>query len=261
VSVIAMTGRIYIGTAGWSIPRASAHLCSAEGTHLQRYAQVFPCAEINSSFHRPHAVSTYAKWAASTPAAFRFAVKVPRLITHDLKLLRARRPLEQFLADSSGLGHRRGPLLVQLPPSLAFEPRVAARFFDVVRTHYEGAVVCEPRHPTWFSARAHDVMQRYSVARVIADPPITDDPGVPGGWDGLAYFRLHGAPRMYWSQYDVTYLSQLATRIRQLTRSMDVWCVFDNTATGAALLNAWELQRLLAQDRVRHVSLGLSLGS
>ena len=165
-----MAGRIYIGTAGWSIPRASAHLCPTEGTHLQRYARVFPCAEINSSFHRPHAASTYAKWAASTPGAFRFAVKVPRLITHELKLLRARAPFEQFLAESSGLGDQRGPLLVQLPPSFAFEPRIAARFFDVVRTHYDGPVVCEPRHPTWFAARPYAVMQRYAVARVAADP-------------------------------------------------------------------------------------------
>ena len=243
-----MAGRIYIGTAGWSIPRASAHLCPTEGTHLQRYARVFPCAEINSSFHRPHAASTYAKWAASTPGAFRFAVKVPRLITHELKLLHARGPFEQFLAESRGLGGQRGPLLVQLPPSFEFEARVAARFFDVVRTHYDGPVVCEPRHPTWFAARPHAMMQRYAVARVVADPPITDGANAPGGWGGIAYFRLHGAPRMYWSRYDASYLSRLAMLIRRMSESVDVWCVFDNTATGAALDNAWELQRLLVED-------------
>jgi uncharacterized protein YecE (DUF72 family) len=244
-----MSGRIYIGTAGWSIPRASAHLCPTEGTHLQRYARVFPCAEINSSFHRPHAVSTYAKWAASTPGAFRFAVKVPRLITHDLKLLGARAPFKQFLAESDGLGDQRGPLLVQLPPSFAFEPHIAARFFAVVRAHYDGSVVCEPRHPTWFAARPHAVMQRYAVARVIADPPITEGAHAPGGWDGIAYVRLHGAPRMYWSRYDACHLSRLAILIRRLSESVDVWCVFDNTATGAAVDNAWELQRLLVEDR------------
>ena len=205
-----MALRIYIGTAGWSIPRASAHRCPTEGTHLQRYARVFPCTEINSSFHRPHAESTHAKWAASTPDAFQFAVKVPRLITHDLKLLRTRRPFDQFLAESSGLGHQRGPLLVQLPPSFAFDARVAARFFDVVRTHYHGNVVCEPRHPTWFAARPHALMQRFAVARVVADPPITAGAHAPGGWDGIAYFRLHGTPRMYWSRYDASYLSRLA---------------------------------------------------
>ena len=101
-------GRLFIGTAGWSIPRASAGCCPGEGTHLQRYARVFPCAEINSSFHRPHAIATYARWAASTPPHFRFAVKLPRTITHDQKLLRARVPLERFLDESRGLGTKEG---------------------------------------------------------------------------------------------------------------------------------------------------------
>ena len=243
-----MAGRIYIGTAGWSIPRASAHRYHTEGTHLQRYARVFPCAEINSSFHRSHSASTYGKWAASTPCAFRFAVKVPRLITHELKLRRARAPFEQFLAESSGLGDQRGPLLVQLPPSFAFEARIAARFFDVVRTHYDGPVVCEPRHPSWFAARPHAVLQRYAVARVVADPPITDGAHAPGGWDGYRLLSLARCP----AHVLVAVRRELPLAARDactaVSESVDVWCVFDNTATGAALENAWELQRLLGQD-------------
>jgi uncharacterized protein YecE (DUF72 family) len=53
---------------------------------------------------------------------------------------------------------------------------------------------------------------------------------------------------MYWSRYDARYLSRLAMLVRQVSESVDVWCVFDNTATGAALENAWELQQLLGQD-------------
>ena len=118
----------------------------------------------------------------------------------------------------------------------------------MVRTHYDGPVVCEPRHPSWFAARPHAVLHRYAVARVVADPPITDGAHAPGGWDAIAYFRLHGAPRMYWSRYDASYLSRLAMLVRQVSESVDVWCVFDNTATGAALENAWELHQLLGQD-------------
>lgn len=107
-------GRLFVGTAGWCIPRASAHRFEGDGTHLQRYARVVRCAEINSSFHRAHALETYVKWAASAPSDFRFAVKLPRVITHDQKLRRARIPLERFLAEIAGLGRKRGPLLVQL---------------------------------------------------------------------------------------------------------------------------------------------------
>ena len=185
------------------------------------------------------------EWAASTPAEFQFAIKVPRLITHKQRLRRSRAAFERFLAETNGLGSHRGPLLVQLPPSFAFEARAAARFFDMVREGYEGAVVCEPRHPTWFGARANALMSRYAIARVAADPAITEQSHAPGGWDGIAYFRLHGAPQMYWSRYEADYLSRLATRVRQISESVDVWCVFDNTASGAAMENAWEPRRQL----------------
>ena len=66
-------------------------------THLERYSRSLRCAEIYSSFHRPHAAATYAKWRDSTPAHFRFAVKMPRTITHDLKLRAARAPLLTFM--------------------------------------------------------------------------------------------------------------------------------------------------------------------
>jgi uncharacterized protein YecE (DUF72 family) len=240
-----MAGTIYVGTAGWSIPRASAHRCASEGTHLQRYARVFPCAEINSSFYKAHMATTYAKWAASAPDQFRFAVKLPRSITHEHQLRRSRAPFERFLAETSGLGCRRGPFLVQLPPSFDFDARAAASFFEMVRGRYEGTVVCEPRHPAWFGARADALMNRYHVARVAADPAITDRSSAPGGWTGVAYFRLHGAPRTYWSRYGAADLSRLGTLVRQIAESVDVWCVFDNTASGAALENAWQLRQFL----------------
>ena len=240
-----MPRRIFVGTAGWSIPRAAAHHCPTEGTHLQRYSRLFQCAEINSSFHRPHAATTYAKWAASTPAEFRFAVKIPRSITHDQRLRRARVPLEQFLEQTAGLGHKRGPLLLQLPPSLDFEARVAGRMLDLLRAEYDGPVVCEPRHETWFSAAGEALLVRFKVARVAADPPPTTGADSPGGWRGLIYYRLHGSPRKYWSKYDAPRINALAQAISRVAASADVWCVFDNTASGAALENAWEVQRLV----------------
>ena len=222
------------------------HRFDHEGTHLQRYARVLPCAEINSSFHRPHAHETYARWAASTPPGFRFAVKLPRTITHDQKLRRARLPLERFLAESAGLGRKRGPLLVQLPPSLAFDRRVAAAFFTLLRECHAGAVVCEPRHESWFSAPAEDLLVKYKVARVAADPPPAAGAERPGGWTGLLYFRLHGSPRKYWSPYSPDYVDALAGALRAAPGSADAWCVFDNTASGAALENAWELHTKMA---------------
>ena len=233
---------VFVGTAGWSIPRASRHRCEGTGTQLERYARVFPCAEINSSFHRPHAATTYARWAASTPPSFRFAVKLPKQITHIQKLRQSRSALERFLDESAGLGAKRGPLLVQLPPSFAFDARVVGRFLTLLRSRHRGPVVCEPRHETWFTA-ADALLARYEVARVAADPPPARGAEVPGGWMGLTYFRLHGSPRKYWSSYSPAVLDAVAASMRRCDG--ETWCVFDNTASGAALENAWELRRLL----------------
>ncbi|MDQ3069479.1 MAG: DUF72 domain-containing protein [Acidobacteriota bacterium] len=228
-----------IGTAGWTIPRASAERAAGEGSHLQRYARVFDVAEINSSFHRPHSEKTYARWAEQTPAGFLFSVKMPRTITHDARLRRSRAPLARFLGESAGLGDRRGPLLVQLPPSFAFDRRVAARFLDLLRAHHTGPVVWEPRHPTWFTPAADALLSSYEAGRVGADPARVPEAAVPGGWPGIIYYRLHGSPRVYWSNYPAEFLVNLESRLRA-----GAWCIFDNTAAGAAFDNALDLQAL-----------------
>jgi uncharacterized protein YecE (DUF72 family) len=238
--------RVFVGTAGWSIPSASAGRCAGDGTHLQRYGRVFGSVEINSSFHRPHAAAVYARWARAVGPSFRFAVKLPRVITHDLKLRGTRQPLEQFLAESAALGRKRGPLLVQLPPSLAFEARVARTFFDLIRARVEGFIVCEPRHPTWFLPEADAVLTRFAIGRVAADPPPAPGAERPGGWPGIVYYRLHGAPRTYWSAYGEAFINTVADALRGVPRDVPAWCIFDNTASGAALENAWQLQAAVA---------------
>jgi uncharacterized protein YecE (DUF72 family) len=240
------TPELRIGTAGWSIPRAAAERFPPAGTHLQRYSRRLRCAEIYSSFHRPHTAATYAKWRASTPPDFRFSVKMPRTITHDLKLRDAREPFVAFLAQTDGLAEKRGPILVQLPPSLSFDAPAVTAFLDLVRQAYQGPMACEPRHATWFSPAAASVLNRYEIARVAADPAPVPEGAVPAGWPRLAYFRLHGSPRKYWSRYDPNAIASLAADLRSVAAAEERWCVFDNTASGAAIENAWELRQQLA---------------
>jgi uncharacterized protein YecE (DUF72 family) len=109
--------------------------------------------EINSSFYRPHLAKTYQRWKCSVPPGFRFSVKVPKLITHELRLQHCETALDEFLEQCSHLGETLGCLLVQLPPSLSYERSVAARFFSALRQRFGGAVVLEPRHPTWLEAQ------------------------------------------------------------------------------------------------------------
>jgi uncharacterized protein YecE (DUF72 family) len=55
---------------------------------------------------------------------------------------------------------------------------------------------------------------------------------------------------MYFSPYDDTFLTALARRVRRLRREAEVWVIFDNTATPAAVDNARSLMTRLGR-RVR----------
>jgi uncharacterized protein YecE (DUF72 family) len=174
-----------------------------------RYAQQFPAVEVNSSFHRPHRPSTYARWAAETPEGFAFSLKVPKEVTHERRLVDAEEPLDRFLAETAALGAKRGPLLVQLPPSLAFDEGTASSFFAALRHRYGGTVACEPRHPSWFAPEADLLLSDREVARVAADPAVVPQAAEPGGWGGLVYYRLHGSPKVYHSAYPAACLDAL----------------------------------------------------
>ena len=247
----AVSALVFVGTAGWSLPRAEQARFPADGTHLERYAQLLRGAEINASFYRSLRPALYAKWAAAVPGGFRFSVKVPKTVTHERRLLDCEEPLAGFLDEVAALGDRLGPLLVQLPPSLEYHVSLAGAFFEVLRALYDGPVALEPRHPTWFSMDAGAQMAEYAVARVAADPARVPEAAVPGGSRELAYFRLHGSPRVYWSRYDDAWLTALAGQVVEAMRSAaEVWCIFDNTASGAALPNALELvERLSSSSR------------
>ena len=235
---------IYIGCAGWSIPWQQAAAFPGEGTHLQRYARVLPAVEINTSFYRFHKPATYARWAASTPEHFRFAVKVHRSITH-YKRLRQPHLLDDFLAGVMQLGEKLGPLLLQLPPSLAFEPNVAEPFFAYLREQFSGEVTCEPRHASWFTPEADALMQSYRVARAAVDPAPAEEGATPGGWPGLCYVRLHGSPEIYRSSYSPAFLEELADNLLHWSQRAVTWCIFNNTASGAAIGNALTLLEMM----------------
>ena len=237
---------VRIGTAGWAVPRAHAGALAAEGSHLERYARVMNCVEINSTFYRLPRVGTLARWAETTPEDFRFAVKVSKAITHTKKLERCGAELVAFFDAVRALGAKLGPALVQLPPKLAFEEGVAHEFFTTLREVHGGAVVLEPRHASWFGAGVDQMLRGFEVARAAADPPAgSSAASVPGGWGGLRYWRLHGSPRKYWSAYEDGFLSGVAEAVRAEKAAM-TWVVFDNTAQGHALGDALRLKELVS---------------
>ena len=231
-----------VGCAGWAIPKAHKSEFPDDGSHLQRYAARYCAVEINSSFYKPHRPATYSRWAASVPGAFRFSAKIPKTITHKHRLGEANALLDAFLGEVTCLGPTLGCLLLQLPPSLAYDAPTAERFLESFRARYEGPLVVEPRHPSWFTPDVVSRLYAHRLGRVAADPAVVPEAGEPAGWPEVIYVRLHGSPQIYYSTYDEPYLDQLAARLRlYAARAREVWCIFDNTALFAATPNALSL--------------------
>ena len=240
---------IRIGTAAWTLPKQHAHHFPAEGSHLVRYTQRLNSVEINSSFHRPHMLKTWQRWAATTPPNFKFAVKIPKTITHQARLINTGGLLQTFLDQANGLGEKLGPFLIQLPPKLAFDEGLAHEFLTTFRELCTSQAVLEPRHASWFTPAVDRLLRDFEISRVAADPPKGSVLAAkPGGWQPLRYYRLHGAPRTYYSDYGAAFLKDFASSLRDETPRItkETWVIFDNTALGHGTANALTLKQLFA---------------
>ena len=126
-------------------------------------------------------------------------------------------------------------------------------FFDLLASMFAGAVACEPRHLTWFEPAADHLLAKLRVGRVAADPARCPAAAVPGGWLGPAgdgagavvYHRWHSSPRTYYSAYSDDWLDARAGELRRWPEAADCWCIFDNTASGAAASDALRLRACL----------------
>lgn len=241
------SGRRYIGCAGWGISKEAAAAFPAQGSHLERYAAVFPAVEINSSFYRPHQPKTYARWAASVPDDFRFSVKLPKAITHEARLQGVDELLDRFVREAGELGPKLGCVLVQLPPSGVFVEEIVADFLPRLRARFPCLLALEGRHPSWFGDAATALLRAHGVTRVIADPP-AGQPGEHVPTAAASYIRLHGTPRVYYSSYPRETLLRVERQVEQAGARGEVWCIFDNTAEGHSVPNALEVLRGVAPD-------------
>ena len=238
--------RVRVGTAGWSIPANIRPEFPIAGSALERYATRFNAVEINSSFYRPHKHSTYENWASQVAEDFAFSVKLPRNISHHSRLRDIQEPLKRFAAEGSGLGCKLGCVLVQLPPSLAFFKPTTVMAFDLLRQAFACSIVCEPRHRSWFSCEVGEVFTNAAIARAAADPAICVPASVPGGDTDTCYYRLHGTPDIYYSDYGAKDIENYARSINEVKQTSEVWCIFDNTADGRAISNALSMQQQTA---------------
>ncbi|MFM7210692.1 MAG: DUF72 domain-containing protein, partial [Actinomycetota bacterium] len=153
--------------------------------------------------------------------------------------LSAQARLEDALLPVRTLGDKVGALLVQLPPTLDFDPEKTEAFIARLRSIYSGMVAWEPRHPGWDSPEAARLLDAHGVTRVMTEIPDASTPHSATG----CYVRLHGTPRRYRSSYSDADLAALAAWLAE--ESGPSFVVFDNTAGPAGVANALTLKSLV----------------
>jgi uncharacterized protein YecE (DUF72 family) len=147
---------------------------SNRGNELAEYAGWCNAVEGNTTFYATPSSATIERWAKQAPSDFRFAFKVPRTITHELRLHGpAPTGLREFLRAIAPLGERIGPVLIQLPPTFGPDQLAVLRAF-VTQLPGDHPWVVELRHSAFFDrGDAHravdDVLTTANVGRVVLD--------------------------------------------------------------------------------------------
>jgi uncharacterized protein YecE (DUF72 family) len=243
-------GSVFIGTSGWMYKDwgATFYPPDMKRGYLTYLSQEFNTVEVNSSFYHLPLKQTFQKWREETPAAFVFAVKLSRFITHQKRLLGVSEPLARFMARAHGMQEKLGVVLIQLPPNLAFDEKILGNFLKLLKK-YEIRFALEPRHRSWMmqGSIVRQLLHNENVALVF--PHSAKIPSFAPTDENLIadfiYIRFHGPSEWAASRYGARRLAPWAARIKAWRRQRDVFVYFNNDIHGHAIHDARTLKRLL----------------
>jgi uncharacterized protein YecE (DUF72 family) len=167
------------------------------------YSARLPSVEINNTFYRMPKTEMLAHWAEITPAAFRFAIKASRRITHFAHLKPEGADSVAFLYRAlATLGDKRGPVLFQLPPVLKKDvPRLVA-FLQLLPPDHRAAF--EFRHQSWFADDVYEALSAAGAALCLSErednapPPLVKT--APWGYVRLRLETYAEADLEQWTQ-------------------------------------------------------------
>jgi uncharacterized protein YecE (DUF72 family) len=234
VSPAAQSG-IHVGCSGWVYRHWKGGFYPADLPQkrwIDHYAQDFDTVEINASFYRVPAVTTFEGWREKAPPGFRYAVKANRFMTHMKKLIDCEQPLAEFIALARRLGPTLGPILYQLPPSLHKNVGRLEAFVERLPGDLEHVV--EFRHSSWYEDDVPALLDRHGIGFVTHDLVGLKSPRWASG--RTAYLRFHGTGGKYWGRYsDEEIADWAAWLLAQKAAGRSCWAYFNNDIHGHAV--------------------------
>ncbi|MCU1483111.1 MAG: hypothetical protein JWQ19_3897 [Subtercola sp.] len=245
-----MAGMIRVGISGWQYPRWRGVFYPPDlpqKRELAYAATQFQTIEINGTFYSQQKSARFLRWSAETPSDFVFTLKGPRYISHMLRLKNCRAALANFFATGPlALDAKLGPILWQLPPTFAFDPKVLTEFFNILpRTSHEARTLArchdeklrstpwlkvgaerpiryaiEVRHDSFITPAFVQLLRQQKIGLVVADT--VEWPLLMDVTSDFVYVRLHGSTQLYSSGYGAKALQNWATRIAAWSEGAEV---------------------------------------
>jgi uncharacterized protein YecE (DUF72 family) len=188
-----LTIEYYLGCSGWSYDGWKGHFYPKDLENrywLSYYSQIFDFVEIDSTFYRIPSLFMVNNWNKRTPDNFKFAVKFPKVITHDKRLKDVDKDIERFYDAMEPLYDKILVFLLQLPPSLQI-----AEGLDLIKSleyllDHSFRYAIEVRHHSWFNELFYNYLKEKNYClvwsqqdKLITPPVVTTD---------FLYLRLIG---------------------------------------------------------------------
>lgn len=238
-----MKGKIHIGTSGWSYKHWRERFYPVQLKaiqYLEYYATYFRTTEINTSFYHLPLPGTVENWVKTVKAGFYFCPKISRYITHVKKLNDPEQTLPRFFDIFDPFRKKLGPVLIQLPPNLAFNQEKTIGFFTALKKYKGYKFALEARHESWFTEECFKLLRKYKIAFVIADAG-ERWPSFSEVTSDHIYLRFHGKTG-YDSLYSPQQIKSYAKKmLHWKQQGYTIWAFFNNDGNAYAIKNALQL--------------------
>lgn len=206
------------------------------------YCEHFNTLELNTTFYRFPRLETLQGWHKRSPKSFKFSVKAPRLITHYKLFKDCENLLGDFYASVyEGLHDKLGCVLFQLPSRVQYSNEFLNRIIEIINPSFDNVI--EFRDPSWWNEKVYTILKKRKITFCgISHPKLYDDVIKN---TSLLYYRFHGVPVLYKSEYEKNYIKDITGKIKAAGRIKEVYVYFNNTWGVGALHNSKQMKELV----------------
>lgn len=204
------------------------------------YAGQFNTYELNGTFYKFPTVKSLQTWYNKVPDGYLFSAKAPKLITHLKRFADCEREINDFYtACRQGLADKLACVLFQLPPSFSYTEERLKLITSSLDPQFKNVV--EFRHDSWWNQEVYDALSVHNITFCSVDYPKLPSPVI--ATSSVGYYRFHGSPKLFYSQYAEEQLKVVYDSIAA-EKFKEAYIYFNNTASEAGILNALQMKSM-----------------